>query len=156
MTRDDDPGYPLGPALEFLERTWRVNHAMQRLSNRMARDLGLTGPQRFVVRCIGKYPGLSASQLAEMLHLDRGTISATLNRLEDRGLIERRPDPGDRRRITLGLTDAGRAVDRPVAHTMEAVVELLLRAIPSQDIAATGRVLGALAAALERAADREA
>jgi len=60
--RDDEPRYPPGPALDFLERTWRVNHAMQRVSNRMARDLGLTGPQRLVVRCIGKYPGIPASQ----------------------------------------------------------------------------------------------
>lgn len=154
--RDDEPRYPLGPALDFLERTWRVNHAMQRVSNRMARDLGLTGPQRLVVRCIGKYPGIPASQLASILHLDRGTISSALNRLEERGLIERRADPNDGRRVTLGLTEDGRAVDRPTEHTIEATVEHLLGTISKDDLAVTARVLGALADALEQEADREA
>lgn len=156
MTRDDEPGYPLGPALDFLERTWRVNHAMQRVSNRMARDLGLTGPQRLVVRCIGKYPGIPASQLATILHLDRGTISSALNRLEKRGLIERRADPGDGRRVTLGLTREGRAIDLPTAHTIEDSVEQLLAKVSDSDRQATMRVLAMLAEALERAADREA
>lgn len=153
--RDDEPSYPLGPALDFLERTWRANHAMQRVSNRMARDLGLTGPQRLVVRCIGRYPGIPASQLASLLHLDRGTISSTLNRLEKRGLIERRADPNDGRRITLGLTEDGRAFDRPTEHTIEAAVEQRLGTISKHDLAVTMRVLGALADALEHEADRE-
>lgn len=154
-TRDEEPRYPLGPALDFLKRTWRVNHAMQRVSSRMARDLGLTGPQRLAVRCIGKYPGIPASQLATILHLDRGTISSALNRLEERGLVERRADPGDGRRVTLGLTEQGRAIDRPTEHTIEATVEHVLRGIGKDDLAVTARVLGALADALEREADRE-
>lgn len=154
--RDAEPRYPLGPALDFLERTWRANHAMQRVSNRMARDLGLTGPQRLVVRAIGKYPGIPASQLASILHLDRGTISSALNRLEQRGLIERRADPNDGRRVSLGLTEGGRAFDRPTEHTIEATVEQLLGTISKDDLAVTARVLGALADALEREADREA
>lgn len=155
MKPEAEPRYPLGPALDFLARIWRVNHAMQRVSNRMARDLGLTGQQRLVVRCIGKYPGLAASQLAASLHLDRGTISSALNRLEERGLIERRADPGDGRRVTLGLTKEGRAIDRPTEHTIEAAVEHLVRGITKQDLAVTARVLGALADALDREADRE-
>lgn len=156
MTKsDDEPRYPLGPALDFLERTWRVNHAMQRVSNRMARDLGLTGPQRLVVRCIGKYPGIPAGQVASILHLDRGTISSALKRLDERGLIKRRADPNDGRRVTLGLTEDGRAFDRPMEHTIEATVEHLLRAISKDDLAVTARVLGAMADALEREADRE-
>ena len=42
MKRDEEARYPLGPALEFLERTWRLNHAMERVSNRMARELGIS------------------------------------------------------------------------------------------------------------------
>lgn len=148
------PRYPLGDALEFLERVWRLNHAMQRCSNRMSRDLGLTGPQRLVVRCVGKYPGLTASQLAAILHLDRGTVSAALNRLEDKGLLERRADPRDGRRVTLGLTAEGRLLDRPTEHTIESAVEHLLRVTGDADREATERMLAALAYALEVEADR--
>ena len=154
MKRSHAPRYPLGPALDFLERTWRVNHALQRVSNRMAREFGMTGPQRLVIRCIGQYPGLPASQLATILHLDRGTISVALNRLKQRGLIERRVDPSDRRRVTLDLTAAGHEFDRPRAHTIEAAVEHLLRTVSNDELVVTTRTLTALADALEHEAVR--
>jgi MarR family transcriptional regulator, organic hydroperoxide resistance regulator len=150
----DDSRYPLGRALDFLERTWRVNHAMQRVSTRMGQEIGITGPQRLVIRCIGKFPGIAASQLADLLHLDRGTISSALNRLEQRRLIRRGSDPVDRRRVTLGLTERGREFDRPTPHTIEAVVEQTLATIGDDELAVTARVLGALADALEQEADR--
>jgi len=150
----EEPRYPLGDALEFLERVWRVNHALQRVSNRMSRDLGLTGPQRLVVRCVGRYPGLTASQLAAILHLDRGSVSAALSRLEERGLLDRRTDPLDRRRVTLGLTAKGRDLDRPTEHTIEAAVEHLLQITAEADLETTGRVLASLAVVLEAEADR--
>jgi MarR family transcriptional regulator, organic hydroperoxide resistance regulator len=151
VNRSDDA---LGPALEFLERVWHVNHAMQRVSTRMERELGITGPQRLIIRCVGIYPGVTASQLADVLHLDRGSISSALNRLEQKKLLGRRTDPLDRRRVTLGLTAKGRRVDRPTAHTIESAVEKLLKTTSARDLETTGRVLAALAGALEREADR--
>jgi DNA-binding MarR family transcriptional regulator len=155
MSRAGEARYPLGRDLELLERVWRVNHAMQRVSNRMSRELGLTGPQRLIIRCVGRYPGLTASQLAALLHLDRGTVSASLNRLEVKGLLERGADPFDGRRVSLGLTAAGRDLDRPTVHTIEAAVQHLLRTTSEADLDATGRVLAALAEALEHEAERE-
>ena len=146
--------YALGRALEFLERVWHVNHAMQRVSTRMLQELGVTGPQRLVIRCVGQHPGITSSQLAEVLHLDRGSVSAALNRLEAMRLLERRPDLEDGRRVTLHLTATGRKVDRPTKHTIEATVEQVINAASAADLEATGRVLAALAAALEREADR--
>jgi DNA-binding MarR family transcriptional regulator len=150
-----EPAYPLGPSLEFLERLWRVNHAMQRMSSRMARELGVTAPQRLIVRCVGKYPGLTAGQLAAMLHVDRGTISAALKLLERKGLLVRSGDPRDRRRTVLGLTAAGRRIDRPTRSTIEATVERLLHRTAAAQLESTGRVLTALAEALEREVDRD-
>ncbi len=145
--------YPLGPTLEFLECLWHVNHAMERVSARMSRDLGITGAQRLAIRCIGKYPGLTAGQLAAMLHLDRGTISSALGRLEEKGLLERRADPNDGRRVTLGLTQGGRELDRPMERTIEAVVEGVLGDAEPADLEAARRLLGHLARALEQVAD---
>jgi DNA-binding MarR family transcriptional regulator len=122
----------------------------------MSRDLGLTGPQRLIVRAVGKRPWLTASELAAMLHLDRGTISAALNRLEAKALIDRRADPIDGRIVSVGLTARGRRLDRPTAHTIESAVEQLVRRTAAADRKATERVLAALAETLERAADRPA
>ena len=119
MNRSARPEYPLGPALDFLRRLWRLNHALEKLSNRMDQRLGVTAQQRLVIRCVGKYPGLTAGQLAQLLHIDPGTASATLNRLEEKRMIERRRDPRDKRRVALGLTERGRRIDRPTEGTVE-------------------------------------
>jgi DNA-binding MarR family transcriptional regulator len=118
--------FPLGPALGFLQRLWRLNHALERLSSRMEKRLGVTAQQRFLIRCVGTYPGMTAGQLAAVLHVDPGTVSAALRRLEQKGLIERRRDPADSRRVALGLTRKGRALDAPAAGTIEQAVEELL------------------------------
>lgn len=146
--------YPLGPALEFLRCVWRLNHALDQRSNRMERTLGITAPQRLVLRCVGMYPGISAGNLADTLHLDPGTISATLRRLESAGLLERRKDPRDRRRALLGLTPAGHAFDRPAEGTVEDAVRHVLDGSTAAALEATTRLLEALSAALEADAER--
>ncbi|MFO0612498.1 MAG: MarR family transcriptional regulator [Polyangiaceae bacterium] len=124
--RRDAPPLPLGDALDFLRRLWRLDHALERVSRRMERDLGVTAQQRLIVRCIGKYPGVTAGQLAELLHVDPGTMSSALSRLVQKRLVRRRRDPVDKRRLTLALTETGRALDVPTVKTIEAAVQVLL------------------------------
>jgi MarR family transcriptional regulator, organic hydroperoxide resistance regulator len=90
---DHEAVYPLGPALNFLRGVWEMNHALEKLSLNMAQRLGVTAQQRLVLRCVGKFPGVTAGQLATLLHLDPGTVSAALKRLEEKALLERRKDP---------------------------------------------------------------
>lgn len=149
MTKlDEAPTYPLGPALEFLQRLWQLNHALETLSGNMDRRLGVTAQQRLVVRCLGKYPGIRAGQLATLLHVDPGTISAALRRLEQKDLVVRRRDPRDQRRALLGLTGKGRALDGAAPGTVEHAVERLLAHESSVDLKATVNVLEHLTAHL--------
>lgn len=138
---DPSTPLPLGPALDFMQHLWALNHALERTSLQMERELGVTAQQRLFVRCLGKYPGLTASQLASVLHLDRGTVSTALNRLEKKGLITRRRDPRDQRRVSLGLTDKGRALDRPAAGTVEHAVEHVLARLGTRRVDAAQDVL---------------
>jgi DNA-binding MarR family transcriptional regulator len=92
----------------------------------MARQLGVTFPQRTVVRLVGQSPGVSPGELAEFLHIDPGTLSTILRGLEKRGLIVRGSDPGDRRRVQIRLTEAGVALESPVPGTVEAVLNSVL------------------------------
>lgn len=127
MTGSPGPRLPkLDPALEFLQRLWALNHALERLSNRMEKRLGVTAQQRLLIRCVGASPGITPGQLATLLHLDPGTISASVARLEKRKLVVRRRDPEDSRRVTIALTKAGRALDVPTPGTVQAAVERLL------------------------------
>jgi DNA-binding MarR family transcriptional regulator len=119
--------YPLGPALDFLQHLWRLNQALERVSSQMQRQLGITAQQRLIVRCVGQYPGIAAAQLASVLHLDPGTISSALRRLESKRVLARRRDPRDMRRAGLALTAKGRVLARPSRGTVEKAVERLLR-----------------------------
>lgn len=146
------PAVPLGAALEFLQYLWRLNHALERLSTRMERTHRVTAQQRLVIRCIGKRSGMTASHLAALLHLDPGTVSAALRRLEQKRLLARRRDADDRRRVSLALTAAGRALDRPSAGTVEHAVQRLLRTTSAAEVEAATALLNKLIALLEQAA----
>lgn len=145
-TRPDNASLdpPLGSALEFLQRLWHLNHELELLSSRMEKRFAVTAQQRLIIRCIGKYRGIAPGQLASMLHVDPGTVSAALNRLEEKGLLLRGRDPLDKRRVSLGLTAKGRALDRPMQGTVEDAVARLLDAARPADIAATMKVIGKL------------
>lgn len=153
MERGVDPegSYPLGPVLGTLQRWWALNHAFERASRRMAARLGVTAQQRFALRVIGKFPGLGPTELAAVLHLDAGTVSSTLRRLESLGLVARRDAGRDRRRVALGLTPEGRALSQDDAHTVEGALRRALAALPPEDLAAVRRFLDAFIAALDDA-----
>ena len=143
------PQYPLGPALDVLRRLWRLDHSLARLSSRMEKSLGITAQQRLVLRCVGKFPGITAGQLASVLHIDPGTMSSTLGRLERKKLLRRRYDPRDGRRVFLGLTPQGRALDIPTTGTAECAVEVLLGRTNAADLASFEAVLTALTELLD-------
>lgn len=148
--RGDGADFPLGPPLEFLRRVWLLNHALERASHRMDRALGLTAQQRFLLRCIGRFPGITPGDAARVLHVDPGTVSSTIRKLESKGLVRRGKDPGDSRRVTLGLTKRGRALDEPAAGTIEAAVIALLDLSRPEDIATAISVIERLCALLDR------
>jgi DNA-binding MarR family transcriptional regulator len=141
--------FELPPALEFLQCLWRLNHSLERLSARMERNLGITAPQRLIIRCVGAYAGLAATDLAQLLHVDPGTVSASLKKLEASGIVERRQDDGDKRRFRLYLTRKGRMLDRPAAGTVEHAVEKLLSGRGRARAATTKQLLEELARLLD-------
>ena len=138
-------GFHLEPALDFLQHLWQLNHALERMSLQMERKLGVTAQQRLFVRCIGKYPGMTASQLAAVMHLDRGTVSVSLRRLTKKGLVTGKRDPRDNRRVALALTVKGKSLDRPDPGTVEHAVERLLVKVGRANVDSAKEVLTRLA-----------
>lgn len=145
------PSLPsLGPTLDFLRLLWELDHALQRRSKRMARELGLTGPQRLVLRIVGRFPGIPAGQLAQLLALHPSTLTGILQRLERAGFLRRRVDPRDRRRSLFGLSARGRALDSDDDHTIEGALQRVLAGVDPGERAAATRILRALTDELER------
>lgn len=149
---DDDPH--LGKVLGFMRLLWAIDHGLQSLSKRMDARIGVTGPQRLALRILGRFPGIPAGRLAEILKVHPSTLTGVLRRLEERGLVERRSDENDRRRALLTLTNAGRLIDAQRHGTVEAALRNVLQRLPPQKVAAAEDVLAAIAAELEKGAQR--
>jgi DNA-binding MarR family transcriptional regulator len=139
-----------GP-LEFLRLLWAVAHGLESLSKRMTTRLGITGPQRLVVRLVGRFPSITSGQLAQLLHVHPSTLTGVLQRLERRGLLTRQRDGSDRRRALIGLTAEGRRFDVETAGTNEAAVAATLRQLEPGESESARRALSLLAVALGRA-----
>lgn len=142
----------LGPVLEFMGDLWSLDHALQSTSKRMEARHGVTGPQRLVVRIVGRLPDISAGEVSQILHLHPSTLTGILRRLTERGIIERRAHPADARRAMLRLTSRGADVDGLRGGTVETAVRRVLARLPPRTVRATRELAAALVAELERLA----
>jgi DNA-binding MarR family transcriptional regulator len=138
----------LGRVLEFMRLLWAVEHGLTRLSRRLERTRGLTGPQQLVIRLVGSHPGISAGALARTLHLHPSTLTEVLRRLTERGLLERTHDPADARRALFRVARKGLPLRGVRPHTGEARIRAALAAVSDRDFAAATRVLARVVLAL--------
>ena len=74
------------------------------------RRLGLTRAQCRTISYLARNEGINQAGLADLLEIRPMTLVRQIDRMEDTGWIERRPDPGDRRARRLFLTEKGRRV----------------------------------------------
>jgi DNA-binding MarR family transcriptional regulator len=140
----------LSDVLLFMRALWATVHGLQKVSKRMRSRMGITGPQRLVLRVVGIFPGLSAGALASILHLHPSTLTGVLRRLVAQKLMTRAAEPGDKRRAVLYLTERGAALNAITEGTVEAAVRDALRTISERDRVATMTALSAVAAQLDR------
>ena len=83
------------------------HHAAEKFGERIA-ALELTPPHAGILRAIAAAPGRSQQALSSQLGVLPSRIVAFVDELEDRGYVERRPNPDDRRQYALYLTPAGK------------------------------------------------
>ncbi len=106
--------------------------------------LGLTHPQYLVMLALWQRDattseGLSVTELSALLHLDPGTSSPLVKRLEAAGLVTRRRSSSDERVLVVEVTPEGRALRR---RALEVPTTMLARLGMSEaDLAATNDVL---------------
>lgn len=149
-----EPRIDLPDVLQFMRLLWHLEHALQTTSKRMTERLGVTGMQRLVLRILGLFPGISAGEIAAILHVHPSTLTGVLVRLERQRLIARDAHDEDRRRAVLALTAAGRRLNALRKGTVEAEVRRALRDISARDQAVARRVLTEVCRALEKGESR--
>jgi len=75
-----------------------------------------------VIYFVGRNPGISVSELLGILKITKQSLSRVLGQLVERGYIQQRPGPTDRRRRHLELTESGRTLERElIANQMRRI-----------------------------------
>jgi len=142
--------WPLDPVLDFMRLLWEIEHELQSTSKQMEGRLGVTGPQRLVLLIVHRFPGISAGELAELVHLHPSTLTGVLRRLSQKGLLARTTDPDDKCRAVLRVQRTSAVLTSAETGTVEAGVRRALRHVPPRKIAHTRDVLRMLALELGR------
>lgn len=83
-----------------------------------AAGIDLTRPQYRVLIMLDRNPGITQARLAELLDVEKMTVTGLIDRMEARGWVERRRDPNDRRAHALHLLPPA----RPIVDQLEAVI----------------------------------
>jgi MarR family transcriptional regulator, transcriptional regulator for hemolysin len=99
-----------------------VARLLRTYADQRGAQFGITRAQWVVLVRLDRSEGLKQSELAETLDLQPITLTRLLDKLSDSGLIERRPDPDDRRAKRLFLTPAA----RPLLQRLGALAEEML------------------------------
>jgi MarR family transcriptional regulator, organic hydroperoxide resistance regulator len=101
---------------------YRASRAVVRAYGPLLADLGLTYPQYMTMLVLWQADEpLPVSRIGERLALDSGTLTPLLKRLEDQGLVGRRRDPDDERRVLVSLTPEGTAMRSAAAGIPAAI-----------------------------------
>jgi DNA-binding MarR family transcriptional regulator len=88
-------------------------------ADKRARAHGMTRAQWGILIWLERQPGLSQKELAELLEVEPITVARLIDRLEARGMVERRPDPKDRRIWRLHLRPPAHGVLREIDRQRE-------------------------------------
>jgi MarR family transcriptional regulator, organic hydroperoxide resistance regulator len=106
---------------------YSLGHAFNRAYKPLLESLGLTYPQYVAMVVLWERDDRTVCDLGDKLHLDSGTLTPLLKRLEAAGLVQRERDAEDERQVRIRLTKAGQALKEKA------------RAIPEAILCATGR-----------------
>lgn len=117
------------PDLRLDEQLCFALYAASRATTSAYRDAlahaGLTYPQYLVMLALWESDGQTVGELGRRLHLDSGTLSPLLTRLESAGLVTRSRQGADTRRVVITLTSAGRELRAEAERIHCALLERL-------------------------------
>jgi len=101
---------------------YAAGHAFNRGYKPILGPLGLTYPQYLVLLVLWEQDGLTVKEIGQRLHLDSGTLTPVLKRLQAMGYVQRSRDLPDERQVRVALTERGHAIrEQAVAGRQEVV-----------------------------------
>ena len=125
----------------------RIVRQLRLANSGVEKTTGLSAAQLYVLEMVTEAPGASLSELAERTLTDRTSVSAVVDRLVGRSLVDRRRSTSDRRRVEIVPTEAGlallgRAPHPPARHLLDGLASLDDRQLRRLAVALTRLVRG--------------
>ncbi|KQX73088.1 MarR family winged helix-turn-helix transcriptional regulator [Streptomyces sp. Root1310] len=133
---------PMSYAIFQLARAHRARAAA------MLRDMNLHPGQELLLMQLLDRDGQTQSELLDSVGLDHSTVSKSLRRMQDAGLLIREPAEHDRRVMVVHLTDKGRALREPISAMWRALEETSARDLSAQQTESFVRIAYAIADAI--------
>jgi DNA-binding MarR family transcriptional regulator len=110
MARKQAADWPLRLDNQICFAIYSTAHAFNRVYKPLLDRLSLTYPQYLVMLVLWERDGVPVKDIGERLHLDSGTLTPLLKRLEAAGLIKRARSTEDERQVLIALTPQGQAL----------------------------------------------
>ena len=129
---------------------------MQRtVFDRRMRKLGFTRTQWILLRRVDQQPGVSQSELAEALEVEKATAGRLIDRLAEYGWLERRQDEHDRRVNRIYLTQLGCRIHSKISPIAESMVRKELSGLSREERDQFGNLLMRVKKQLQEMAENE-
>lgn len=130
---------------------------MVMVRDRLAARIGVSGPQYSILMAIAHLEprgGASVGAVAELLHVSGPFVTAETGKLVRAGLLDKRPNPRDRRAVVLAPTRAGRSLIDGLAPAIRAANDAFFAALDRTDFGRLATIAARLVATSEDAIDR--
>jgi len=112
----------------------RVVRAIFLDSKKMVKEYGVTGPQSIVLKSLFVQGPLSATELARVFYVTPSNMTGVIDRLEQKGLVERKRSTDDRRVSHIALTQQGQQIAGSLPNPIEDKLIKGLSGLSEEDV----------------------
>lgn len=131
----------MAPSEQLFDELAAFNRRLRMLFDARARASGLTLSRARALFALARRGALNQTDLAQELEIETPTLVRLLDGMENKGLIERRVEDGDRRVKQIHMTATGQAVGADMNALANGLRDTLLAEIPKADLEAALRVM---------------
>jgi MarR family transcriptional regulator for hemolysin len=132
-----------------------VSRLMRTVFERRVRATGLTRAQWLVIARLRRHPGLSQSEIADLLEIEKASAGRLIDRMQAKGWLQRRDDASDRRINRLHLTPEAERLHAAIWPIAEATVDVALGDLSAEERRQLTRLMARVKSKLQAMAERD-
>jgi MarR family transcriptional regulator for hemolysin len=132
-----------------------VSRLMRTVFERRVRATGLTRAQWLVIARLRRHPGLSQSEIADLLEIEKASAGRLIDRMQAKGWLQRRDDASDRRVNRLHLTPEAERLHAAIWPIAEATVDIALGDLSAEERRQLTKLMARVKSKLQAMAERD-